>query len=67
MIPIFKDGKAIGMVSSNFLVEFINNDITTADFNTIFGNCTAKFLDLKLSNLTDDVYVRKAQITEWFL
>ncbi len=67
MIPIFKNGRAIGMISSNFLVEFIDNDITTQEFNTIFGNCSANFLDLKLSSLTDDVYVKKAQITEWFL
>jgi hypothetical protein len=67
MIPIFRDGKAIGMMSSNFLVEFIGDVITTQEFNTIFGNCSAKWLDLKLSNLTDDVYVKKAQITEWHI
>jgi hypothetical protein len=67
MIPIIRDGKPIGMVSSNFLVEFIGDVVTTQEFNNIFGNCSAKWLDLKLSNLTDDVYVRKAQITEWFL
>lgn len=67
MIPILKDGKPIGMLNSNFLIEFIEDAVTTKTFNNLFGNCNAKWLDLKLSSLTDDVYVRKAQITEWYL
>lgn len=67
MIPILKNGKPIGMVNSNFLVEFVEDSITTLEFNSIFGNCVAKWIELKLSHLTDDVYVRKAQITEWYI
>lgn len=67
MIPIIRNGKPIGMVNSNFLVEFVEDSITTKEFSSIFGNCKAKWLDLKLAQLTDDVYVRKAQITEWYV
>lgn len=67
MIPILKDGKPVGMVSSNFLVELNEDFVTTMNFSTIFGNCSAKWLDLKLSQTTDVVYVKKAQITGWCL
>jgi hypothetical protein len=65
MIPILKDGKPIGMLNSNFLIEFLEDTVTTQQFNDIFGDCTATFLDLKLSQTTDDVYVRKAKIMSW--
>jgi hypothetical protein len=65
MIPILKDGKPIGMLNSSFLIEFIEDNVTKDDFFKIFGDCTAEFLDVKLSQLTTDMYVRKAKITAW--
>jgi hypothetical protein len=67
MIPITKDGKAVGVVSANFLVEIEGNVITTQEFINIFKNCKVKWIDLRLSHLTDDVYVKKAQILEWYI
>lgn len=66
MIPIKKDGKIIGMVNSNFLVEF-NEKVTIDQMFLLLGqNTLIKVLNVDLT-MPDEYYVRSAQILGWNL
>lgn len=66
MIPIKKDGKIVGMVNGNFLVEFTNKITIDQMFLLLGANTLIKVLDVDLT-MPDEHYVKSAQILGWDL